>query len=154
MCAPFRRPSRRPLLEGEDPIALFEAWLSEAVKSEPNDANAMTLATVDADGLPDARMVLLKGVDATRLRLLHQYRRAPRDGSWPPTPRRRWCSTGNRCAARCGCAATVEPVSDGGGRRLFRHPRAAGADRRLGLGPVAAAARAASPWSGGSPRSA
>ncbi len=52
------------LLEGEDPITLFEAWLGEAVKSEPNDANAMTLATVDAEGLPDARMVLLKGVDA------------------------------------------------------------------------------------------
>jgi pyridoxamine 5'-phosphate oxidase len=52
------------LLEGEDPIALFEAWLGEAVKSEPNDANAMTLATVDTEGMPDARMVLLKGVDA------------------------------------------------------------------------------------------
>jgi pyridoxamine 5'-phosphate oxidase len=47
-----------------DPIALFALWLSEAVKREPNDANAMTLATVDADGWPDARMVLLKGVDA------------------------------------------------------------------------------------------
>ncbi len=48
-----------------DPIALFEAWLGEALKKEPNDANAMTLATVDADGMPDARMVLLKGVDAS-----------------------------------------------------------------------------------------
>ena len=46
-----------------DPIALFTRWLQEALKAEPNDANAMTLATVDADGLPDARMVLLKGVD-------------------------------------------------------------------------------------------
>ena len=47
-----------------DPIALFVSWLEEALKSEPNDANAMTLATVDAEGMPDARMVLLKGVDA------------------------------------------------------------------------------------------
>ncbi len=54
-----------PLLDERDPIALFESWLREAVASEPNDANAMTLATVDADGMPDARMVLLKGVDAT-----------------------------------------------------------------------------------------
>ncbi|HVM98928.1 MAG TPA: pyridoxamine 5'-phosphate oxidase [Caulobacteraceae bacterium] len=46
-----------------DPIALFTRWLQEALKAEPNDANAMTLATVDADGMPDARMVLLKGVD-------------------------------------------------------------------------------------------
>ena len=51
-------------LPESDPIALFESWLREAMAAEPNDANAMTLATVDADGLPDARMVLLKGVDA------------------------------------------------------------------------------------------
>jgi len=47
-----------------DPIALFVTWLGEATKAEPNDANAMTLATVDEGGMPDARMVLLKGVDA------------------------------------------------------------------------------------------
>ena len=46
-----------------NPIALFAQWLAEAVKAEPNDANAMTLATVDDEGMPDARMVLLKGVD-------------------------------------------------------------------------------------------
>lgn len=53
-----------PLLPEADPLALFETWLKAAVESEPNDANAMTLATVDEAGLPDARMVLLKGVDA------------------------------------------------------------------------------------------
>ena len=47
-----------------DPIALFRAWLAEAERSEPNDPEAMTLATVGADGAPSARMVLLKGVDA------------------------------------------------------------------------------------------
>jgi len=51
-------------LEARDPIALFQAWLGEATKAEPDDANAMALATVDADGLPNNRMVLLKGVDA------------------------------------------------------------------------------------------
>jgi pyridoxamine 5'-phosphate oxidase len=56
--------ARPPVLSERDPIALFQAWLGEALKSEPSDGNAMTLATVDADGLPDARMVLLKGVDA------------------------------------------------------------------------------------------
>lgn len=49
--------------EVADPIALFARWLEEATRSEPSDANAMTLATVDADGFPDARTVLLKGVD-------------------------------------------------------------------------------------------
>ena len=52
------------LLPDADPLALFETWLREALKSEPNDANAMTLATVDAEGMPNSRMVLLKGVDA------------------------------------------------------------------------------------------
>jgi pyridoxamine 5'-phosphate oxidase len=46
-----------------DPIVLFRAWLAEADLKEPNDPNAMTLATVDSGGLPDARMVLLKEVD-------------------------------------------------------------------------------------------
>ena len=54
---------RAPLPEGGDPLALFAQWLEEAQKKEPNDANAMALATVDADGLPDVRMVLLKGFD-------------------------------------------------------------------------------------------
>jgi pyridoxamine 5'-phosphate oxidase len=48
----------------DDPLALFSEWLAEAEKSEPNDANAMALATTDADGTPDVRMVLLKGFDA------------------------------------------------------------------------------------------
>lgn len=48
----------------EEPFALFGEWFAEAVKSEPNDPNAMALATVDADGLPDVRMVLMKGFDA------------------------------------------------------------------------------------------
>jgi len=46
-----------------DPFGLFARWLEDATASEPNDPNAMALATVDADGLPDARMVLLKGFD-------------------------------------------------------------------------------------------
>ena len=46
-----------------DPLALFELWLQEARATEINDPEAMTLATVDADGLPDARMVLCKGAD-------------------------------------------------------------------------------------------
>jgi pyridoxamine 5'-phosphate oxidase len=50
--------------EAGEPWALFTAWMEEAKRSEPNDPNAMALATVDADGLPNVRMVLLKGVDS------------------------------------------------------------------------------------------
>lgn len=49
--------------EAQEPFALFAAWFAEAQTSEPNDPNAMALATVDGDGLPDVRMVLLKGYD-------------------------------------------------------------------------------------------
>ncbi len=47
----------------DEPLRLFSAWLTEATASEPRDPTAMTLATIDADGMPNARMVLLKGVD-------------------------------------------------------------------------------------------
>ena len=53
--------------EAADPFALFQLWLGEAAGSEINDPEAMTLATVDGDGLPDARMVLCKGADARGL---------------------------------------------------------------------------------------
>ena len=53
--------------EAAEPFALFELWLNEAAASEINDPEAMALATVDSDGLPDARMVLCKGADARGL---------------------------------------------------------------------------------------
>ena len=48
----------------DDPYALFNGWYAEARESEPNDSNAMALATVDTEGQPSVRMVLLKGHDA------------------------------------------------------------------------------------------
>ncbi len=49
--------------EVAEPFRLFSEWLGEAEKAEPNDPNAMALATVDGDGMPNVRMVLLKGLD-------------------------------------------------------------------------------------------
>ena len=48
----------------QDPYAMFAAWLADAKRGEPNDPNAMTLATCSPDGAPSARIVLLKGADA------------------------------------------------------------------------------------------
>lgn len=48
-----------------DPFALFGTWFADAERHEPNDPNAMALATVDGSGLPNVRMVLMKGVDAS-----------------------------------------------------------------------------------------
>ncbi len=52
----------------DDPYALARAWLTEAEASEPEDANAVALATVDARGLPNLRMVLLKEIEASQTR--------------------------------------------------------------------------------------
>ena len=52
---------------GADPIAQFKDWLALARQKEPNDPNAMALATVDQDGMPDVRMVLLKEVSESGL---------------------------------------------------------------------------------------
>jgi pyridoxamine 5'-phosphate oxidase len=49
--------------EADEPLRLFAAWFEDARKAEPADPEAMALATVDADGLPNVRMVLLKGFD-------------------------------------------------------------------------------------------
>ena len=55
---------RTGIFAGNDPFALARAWLSEAQSTEPNDPNAIALATVDASGLPNVRMVLLKEIEA------------------------------------------------------------------------------------------
>jgi pyridoxamine 5'-phosphate oxidase len=55
--------SRRGIFAGDDPIAIARAWLAEAERTEPNDPNAIALATVAADGLPNVRMVLLKEIE-------------------------------------------------------------------------------------------
>ena len=56
--------TRNGIFAGEDPFILARNWLAEAEAVEPNDANAIALATVDADGLPDVRMVLLKEIES------------------------------------------------------------------------------------------
>lgn len=54
--------AKTPLISADDPFALFDTWFTEAKASEPNNPNAMLLATVDETGMPDARVVLLKDV--------------------------------------------------------------------------------------------
>lgn len=55
---------RGGIFAGDDPFAIAQRWLDEAVGTEVNDPNAIALSTVDADGLPNARMVLLKEIEA------------------------------------------------------------------------------------------
>jgi pyridoxamine 5'-phosphate oxidase len=63
---PIEHPTRLrsgDFTEADEPLRLFAAWFEDAKKAEPSDPEAMALATADADGLPDVRMVLLKGFD-------------------------------------------------------------------------------------------
>ena len=53
---------RDGIFAGDNPFHLFNDWLDDAIKSEPNDPNAIALATVDATGMPNVRMVLLKDI--------------------------------------------------------------------------------------------
>ena len=137
-----RRPDMPPLhrsaLAG-DPIEQFRDWYERAEREVPL-AHAMTLATVDADGAPDARMVLLKGFGPDGVSLLHQprvgqgeaARGARRGGARPLLARARPPGAGPRPG---GAAAR------GGLRRVLRDPPARLPDRRLGLAPERAAAR-------------
>lgn len=54
---------RSGIFAGDDPFAIARAWLAEAEATEPNDPNAIALSTVDASGMPNARMVLLKEIE-------------------------------------------------------------------------------------------
>lgn len=55
--------SSEDFTQADEPFSLFEAWFTEALATEPNDPNAMALATLDPSGMPNVRMVLLKGLD-------------------------------------------------------------------------------------------
>jgi pyridoxamine 5'-phosphate oxidase len=59
----YSGPPAGDFASAEEPFALFEAWFAEAAMHEPSDPNAAALATVDAAGLPNVRMVLMKGLD-------------------------------------------------------------------------------------------
>lgn len=60
----YSGPPAENFAEASEPFTLFESWFADATAHEPNDANAMALATADGEGLPNVRMVLLKGLDS------------------------------------------------------------------------------------------
>jgi pyridoxamine 5'-phosphate oxidase len=67
---------RTGIFAGEDPFEIARNWLAQAQDAEPNDPNAIALSTVDADGLPNARMVLLKEIEANAFVFYTNYESA------------------------------------------------------------------------------
>lgn len=64
---------RNGIFAGEDPFDIARRWLAEAQATEPNDPNAIALSTVDAGGMPNARMVLLKDIEAAHFVFYTNY---------------------------------------------------------------------------------
>jgi len=96
--------------QADDPFELYAAWFEDAARTELNDPNAMALATVDADGMPNARMILLKGVDERGF-VFYTHATSTKGGELAAAPRAalvlHWKSLRRQVRAR----GTVEPVS-------------------------------------------
>ena len=126
--------------ESAEPFRLFAAWLDDATKSEPNDPNGLALATVDEDGMPDVRMVLLKGFDEQGFVFYTNFESAKG---------REILSVdegGDVLPLEVAAPAGADARTGRGGqrrrsRRLFQDAAARQPDRRLGLEAVAAAGK-------------
>jgi pyridoxamine 5'-phosphate oxidase len=97
--------------EAAEPMRLFEAWFAEAKASEPNDPDAMALATVDADGLPDVRMVLLKGCDERGF-TFYTHVDSAKGREMTATPKAAFVLHWKSLRRQIRVRGAVEPVSD------------------------------------------
>jgi pyridoxamine 5'-phosphate oxidase len=107
-----------------DPFGLFQTWLADAEKSEPADPEAMALATADADGLPNVRMILLKGADERGF-VFYTNCGSAKGGELAVNPKAAllfyWKSLGRQIRVR----GPVEPVTEAEADAYFatRHPQ-------------------------------
>ena len=114
----------RDFTAAEDPFALFQAWFADAKKSEPADPDAMAVATVDAEGLPNVRMILLKGADERGF-VFYTNCESAKGQELAATPKAAlllyWKSQGRQIRIR----GPIEPVSDAEADAYFatRHPQ-------------------------------
>lgn len=114
--------------EAEDPFALFGAWLEEAGRTEPNDPNAMSLATVDEEGMPHVRMVLLKGFDRDGF-VFYTNAESAKGRELAANPRAAICLHWKSLRRQVRARGPVTPVSDAEADAYFgSRPR----DSRIG----------------------
>jgi pyridoxamine 5'-phosphate oxidase len=95
----------------DDPFALFDAWMDEAKKSEPSEANAMAIATADAQGRPNLRMVLLKEANAAGFVFFTNYESA-KGGELAANPNAALCFHWKSLAKQVRVRGPVTKVSD------------------------------------------
>jgi pyridoxamine 5'-phosphate oxidase len=94
-----------------EPFRLFETWLTEAKTKEPNDANAMALATADESGAPDVRMVLLKGVDPTGF-VFYSNAESAKGEQLGANPRAALCFHWKSLRRQIRVRGAIEPATD------------------------------------------
>lgn len=95
----------------EDPYALFAEWLAEATRTEPNDPNAMCLATATPEGRPSARMVLLKGHDPRGF-VFYTNLESRKGGELAANPHAALCFHWKTLTRSVRVEGRIEPVSD------------------------------------------
>jgi len=99
------------IFSGGDPLALFAGWMAAAEKSEPNDPTATALATVDESGLPDVRMVLLKGADERGF-VFYTNLESAKGEELAGTPKAALCFHWKSLRRQIRVRGTVVPVSE------------------------------------------
>ena len=104
-------PDETEISPTDEPIALFQRWFAEAVAREINDPNAMALATADARGLPDVRMVLLKGVDRNGF-VFYTNLESAKGEELAANPQAALCFHWKSLGRQVRVRGTVMPVSD------------------------------------------
>lgn len=107
----FTAPQAEDFSQAVDPMALFHEWFEEAKRHEPNDANAMALATADASGLPNVRMVLLKDADAEGF-VFYTNLESAKGEELKGNPKAALCFHWKSLRRQIRVRGLVEPVSD------------------------------------------
>jgi pyridoxamine 5'-phosphate oxidase len=97
--------------EAEEPLRLFAAWFDDATRAEPSDPSAMALATVDAGGLPNVRMVLLKGFDERGF-VFYTNTQSPKAGELAAVPKAAAVFSWKSLKRQVRLRGTVECVTD------------------------------------------
>src|SRR3954466_6793899 len=118
-CGPARSKPKRRRTMPTDPFALFNAWLAEARASEPNDPEAMALATADKAGSPSVRMVLLKGHGPEGF-VFYTNEASDKGGAVGVHPAGGSVFPGEAVPPQSGVGGRVRGVPGGGSRCLFR----------------------------------
>ncbi len=136
--------------ESDEPFRLFGQWLDDATSGEPNDPNGVALATVDPDGMPNVRMVLLKGFDERGFVFYTNFESA-KGREILASRKAAMCFHWKSLRRQVRVRGPVEIVSRRGSRRILRDAAARQPHRRLGFQAVAGRWKAASRWRRRSP---